>query len=722
MNFTNMLGHVHVVLRDLLNIRATKKIWKIIQEKLKFNDDFFIFNKVYPDEETYKFIDTAAEELGMTHNEIMETLGEHFMEYVYTNGWKELLKSIAYDVFGFLNAVTSLHMFIDSLAFQNKVKGPSFYCEPNKDGTLKMHYYSVRPNLEYLVKGIVCKASVLLYDIPLHVQLTDKSSDKNLNHCIFNIQPLERNKKLQILNNVPTRNILQEPLLTLKDFVEIFPTHICFNRNMFIEHCGVFLSQQLNLSPSSPTRINDIFQIVTPLNTGLTFKGIISHMNTTFIVQVKKPFLRHMGNTKNGMSNTQPKPQQQHIFLKGQMILVGGGEYILFANSIHLDTVKSLLTSQIYLSDYPLFDTQRNVILLNQSRVCQQILNTKLEQTVNNLKKIATELEDLKTKTNTILYDTIPCQIADALKDKRPVEAKEFAEATCLLCDVPYFNIINNICSPKEVIGLMTDIFNTYESLVLLYDCHKIVSFMDTYFIASGVPNENPNHASNIMNLALGLLWQVKQFTVPIINLPILLRIAINTGPVVAGIIGSRKVRYCILGNTVNITKALLSHCEPGKIVVSNAARLSVMRNNGNEFSLQIKGYVQTCPKNATCVYYLEKNLNKSIYDIINSEEEANTPENFHNGYSRLNSITDIDAWELMNLNTKKQESVIDALKHHYILSNSFTSSTFKKIRKFKKAWNERAKNNDSKDSGTFTSSSTDLNNSIDESKVCNIM
>uniref|UniRef100_A0AAF5I1V2 guanylate cyclase n=1 Tax=Strongyloides stercoralis TaxID=6248 RepID=A0AAF5I1V2_STRER len=691
------LGHVHIVLRDLLIIRATKKTWKNIEEKLKLNEEFFIFNKVYPDEETFKFIATAGAELGLSHNEILETLGEHFMEYVWKNGWKELLNSIAYDVFGFLNAVTSLHMFIDSLSFQNKIKGPSFYCESNKDGTIKMHYYSVRPNLEYLVKGIVCKASSLLYDVKLHVQLIDKSSDRNLNHCIFIIQPLERNKKLQITYNIPIKNITNEILITLKDFVKIFPTHVCFNKNMYIEHCGKFLSQQLNLSSISPTKINDIFQIVTPLNTGLTFKSIILHMNTTFILQIKKPFHRHTIVSSNNSSKT-----QQHIYLK--------------------DTVKSLLTSQIYLNDYPLYDTQRNVILLNQSRACQQILNTKLEQTVNNLKKIANELESLKVKTDNILYDTIPTQIVTAIREKKSIEAKEFSEASCLICDIPYFNIINNTCSPKEVMNLMTDIFNTYESLILFYNSHKVVSFMDTYFIVCGVPDEQTNHAGNIMNLALGLLWQVKQFCVPIINLPLLLRISIHSGPVVAGIVGSKKIRYCILGNTVNTTKTLLNHCEPGKIIVSNATKLSAMKYSDDEFEFQVKGFVQICSKNATCTFYLEKNLTKSINEITNiSNDDQDNDSQIHDGYSRLNSLADIRAWQLADVNVKRQESVIDALKQYHT-SDTFASSTIQKVREFKKAWKDRLINSCSRDSGIFTSSTNNGNTSIKESKACNIM
>ncbi|CEF69705.1 Adenylyl cyclase class-3/4/guanylyl cyclase domain and Heme-NO binding domain and Haem NO binding associated domain and NO signalling/Golgi transport ligand-binding domain-containing protein [Strongyloides ratti] len=697
--FSNMLGHVHIVLRDLLSIRATKKVWKNIQEKLQLNDDFFIYNKAYPDENTYEFIDTAGEELGMTHNEILETLGEHFMEYVWKNGWKELLNSIAYDVFGFLNAVTSLHMFIDSLAFQNKVKGPSFYCESNKDGTIKMHYYSLRPNLEYLVKGIICKTSTLLYNIPLHVQLTDKSHDKNLNHCIFIIQPLEKNKKLQITYNTPVKTLRNEILLTLRDFVKIFPTHVCFNRNMFIEHCGIFLTQQLHISPTSPTKINDIFQIVTPLNTGLTFKGIMLHMNTIFILQFKKPFHRHI----IASSNSQTK-NQQHIFLK--------------------DTVKSLLTNQIYLNDYPLYDTQRNVILLNQSRACQQILNTKLKQTVNNLKQIAHELENVKIKTDNILYDTIPTQIATSIKDKLPIEAKEFTEASCLICDIPYFNIINNICSPKEVIGLMTDIFNTYESLILLYNSHKVVSFMDTYFIVCGVPDEQVNHAGNIMNLALGLLWQVKQFYVPVINLPILLRISIHSGPVVAGIIGSKRIRYCILGNTVNTTKTLLSHCEPGKIIVSNAAKLSAMKYSDDNFEFQIKGYIQICDKNATCTFYLEKNLNKSIDEITNIESNNLDSNKIHDGYSRLNSIADIKAWRSAEINSKKQESIVETLKQFQI-SNTLTSSAIQKIHALKKTLKEKVTNSNSSsaiDSDVITTSINNENTSTKESKICNIM
>lgn len=111
---------------------------------------------------------------------------------------------------------------------------------------------------------------------------------------------------------------------------------------------------------------------------------------------------------------------------------------------------------------------------------------------------------------------------------------------------------------------------------------------MDSYFVISGVPNATVDHADRIMNLSLGMIIETKQITVPKLDLPVMvrnncgtaksqkfqLRIGIHSGPVVTGVIGKTKIRYCVMGETVNVSRRLAQFTDPGRILVTNAAKL----------------------------------------------------------------------------------------------------------------------------------------------------
>ncbi|GMS96109.1 hypothetical protein PENTCL1PPCAC_18284, partial [Pristionchus entomophagus] len=479
---------------------------------------------------------------------------------------------------------------------------------------------------------------------------------------------------------------------------------------------GVFLLNEYNLADKKALKLTDIVQLIQPTDVQLTFKNIMTYLNTLFIFQLKVQSKRNEEELakKAGILN-------QPLSLKGQMMMLSGGNSIIFLASPHATSVRDILNVNLFISDMPMHDATRDLIMLNQSRMCQMELNKRLEETSKKMKGCAEELEKRKTQTDHLLFQFVPQQIAESLRQHRPIDAQTFNESTVLVSDLPDFLSICFNTSPTELITLLTDIFHRFDRLIHLYKAsrnlfrdqrsfllqvYKVVSLMDSYLVVGGVPNSRPDHTESILNLALGMILEARQVTVPNLDLPVRLRIGIMIGPVVAGVVSERKPRFCVLGDTVLTAKQIGTYCDPGKILVGNAVRTAVTKSLKSIFVFSSKGYVDT-GLHKTLTHYLERNEQMSAWDIVDREKGT---EQSIDGYKELHSKDGAPQWEAITLEAQKQQEVIDAMKAGLTQKNKALARLLSI-----KEW--RFRSNRSNDSGI----SVDSNRENLQSSVCAI-
>jgi adenylate cyclase len=192
-------------------------------------------------------------------------------------------------------------------------------------------------------------------------------------------------------------------------------------------------------------------------------------------------------------------------------------------------------------------------------RVSQEIATRK--QTENNLR-------NEKKKSEKLLLNILPKTIADRLKEKEGTIAQEFAEVTILFADIVGFTQLSSTIKPESLVELLNDIFSRFDSLTERYGLEKIKTIGDSYMVAGGLPIYYPNHADAIASMALDMLEEIKKFQQQF-NLDTNIRIGINTGPVVAGVIGKKKFIYDLWGDAVNTASRMESHGIPGCIQVT---------------------------------------------------------------------------------------------------------------------------------------------------------
>ena len=167
-------------------------------------------------------------------------------------------------------------------------------------------------------------------------------------------------------------------------------------------------------------------------------------------------------------------------------------------------------------------------------------------------------LQQEQEKSDRLLLNILPKDIANILKNEQHIIADHINSVSILFADVVNFTPMSAQMSPKELVELLNEVFSHFDRLVEKYDLEKIKTIGDCYMVASGVPQPRADHAIALANMAL----EMRSFTTGQLFLgrQLSFRIGINSGPVVAGIIGKKKFSYDLWGDTVNTASRMESH------------------------------------------------------------------------------------------------------------------------------------------------------------------
>jgi adenylate cyclase len=157
-----------------------------------------------------------------------------------------------------------------------------------------------------------------------------------------------------------------------------------------------------------------------------------------------------------------------------------------------------------------------------------------------------------------LLLNILPKEISEALKAAPRTIADEYAAASILFADVVEFTPMAAAMTPLQLVDLLNEVFQCFDGLVEKYDLEKIKTIGDCYMVASGVPCPRPDHAVALVNLALDMQAVIAERRFG--GRQLAFRIGINSGPVVAGVIGRKKFIYDLWGETVNLASRMESH------------------------------------------------------------------------------------------------------------------------------------------------------------------
>ncbi|XP_052778365.1 uncharacterized protein LOC128215905 [Mya arenaria] len=215
-----------------------------------------------------------------------------------------------------------------------------------------------------------------------------------------------------------------------------------------------------------------------------------------------------------------------------------------------------------------------------------------------------------KRRTDTLLYQMLPKEVAEQLKQNQEVSTEEFPHATIMFSDIVGFTNICSRSSPLQIVEMLNTIYSCLDERIDVYDVYKVETIGDAYLVVSGVPKPNGNrHASEIASLALDILEHVNRMEIPHIpGTNVRLRIGCHSGAVVAGVVGTKMPHYCVFGEAVNVANMMEALGKPCKVHLSKSTadhltevggfvireRDDLTEKNDRDLMLTFKGNVKT--------------------------------------------------------------------------------------------------------------------------------
>ncbi|UFH32941.1 hypothetical protein LNP04_04265 [Chryseobacterium sp. C-71] len=213
-------------------------------------------------------------------------------------------------------------------------------------------------------------------------------------------------------------------------------------------------------------------------------------------------------------------------------------------------------------------------------------------------KKIAEE----KLKSDNLLLNILPHEVAEELKEKGKTNAKHFDEVSVLFTDFVNFTANSERIGVQEVLNELNICFTEFDSIMEKYNLEKIKTIGDAYLAVSGLPVSNDQHAKNAVNASLEILSYIQQRKKDNPN-ALDIRIGIHSGPIIAGIVGVKKFAYDIWGDTVNTAARMEQNSSSGKVNVSEATYQLIK----DDFTFEHRGKIETKGKGAMEMYFVNQ-------------------------------------------------------------------------------------------------------------------
>ena len=213
-----------------------------------------------------------------------------------------------------------------------------------------------------------------------------------------------------------------------------------------------------------------------------------------------------------------------------------------------------------------------------------------------------------KQRSDELLLNILPAEVAEELKAKGTADAKQFNDVTVMFTDFKNFTQISEKLSPAELVAEIHTCFKAFDNIIGKYNIEKIKTMGDSYMCAGGLPVANTTNAKDVVKAALEIqhfmeqhLQQRKSEGKELFEI----RIGAHTGPVVAGIVGVKKFAYDIWGDTVNIASRMESSGETGKVNISGQTYELVK----DKFRCKHRGKIQAKNKGEIDMYFVENIL-----------------------------------------------------------------------------------------------------------------
>uniref|UniRef100_A0A665T085 Guanylate cyclase soluble subunit alpha-1 n=1 Tax=Echeneis naucrates TaxID=173247 RepID=A0A665T085_ECHNA len=487
------------------------------------------------------------------------SLGEELFNMCYEED-RNILKVVGGALHDFLNSFNVLLKQSSMLPNQDRedyVNEPSVLCLDKDPGLLTVYFFNPRLTTQLFFPGVIKAAARLLYHTTVDVLMEPLSAKDSI------LQSSPQPSLLYTVVVKDAKNLSPSPLratsagtLPTTLFATVFPFHLILDHDLVLVQIGHGLRKRLSRKDGlrRPSTFQEHFSIVSP-QIKCTFQGILTMLNTQFIIRIK-----HVVSSADSTGKL--------MDLKGQMIYVPESSAILFLGSPCVDKLEELTGRGLYLSDIPIHNALRDVVLVGEQAKAQDGLKKRLGKAKAALEHAHQALEEEKKKTVDLLFSIFPGTVAQQLWQGQTVQAKKFERVTMLFSDIVGFTAVCSLCTPMQVITMLNELYTRFDHYCGELDVYKVETIGDAYCVAGGLHKESESHAVQVALMALKMMELSNEVMTPTGD-PIQMRIGLHSGSVLAGVVGVKMPRYCLFGNNVTLANKFESCSQPRKINIS---------------------------------------------------------------------------------------------------------------------------------------------------------
>ncbi|XP_023220643.1 soluble guanylate cyclase 88E-like [Centruroides sculpturatus] len=560
--------------------------WVEIRKLAKIDPPTFSTHQVYPDNYIPRLTSKACRVLGVSEREFLEAMGVFFVSFVGQYGYDRVLSVLGRHMRDFLNGLDNLHEYL-KFSYP-RMKPPSFFCENESTTGLTLHYRSTRRGFLWYTIGQIKEVGRHFYNTEVGVEVIKEETIFDMLHVTMQLNFDNRAFQTDLRQNVQR---VERFMLPVKAglFLEIFPFCVVFDQYLIIRTIGNSL--QAVMPDTVGRKIPEVFDLTRPLiECTWTANGYINKVDPHGLL--RKLILSDI---KYGYRLITPLFV---LFFKNNSIQIHG--FIRIKNAT--DETETL-----------------NVFEQCSKKVKLRELQ-KSKQLEESMKKLDIEMK----RTDELLYQMIPKQVADRLrKGEASVETCQYFDSvTILFSDVVTFTEICSRITPMEVVSMLNSMYSMFDQLTEKHEVYKVETIGDAYMVVCGAPEHDPLHAEKVCEMALDMVVVIGDLRDPSTNDSLRIRVGVHSGAVVAGVVGLKMPRYCLFGDTVNTASRMESTSEALKVHISEKTRDLLIESN---WDISERGTITVKGKGEMKTYWLHGRRGRTS-KIADKQEEIKPP------------------------------------------------------------------------------------------------
>ncbi|XP_015604589.1 head-specific guanylate cyclase isoform X2 [Cephus cinctus] len=515
-------------------------------------------------EENYNLLEDIYETLNydcdVDINGFLDLLGQELISTACVGLLERAFRCLGNDLSAFLTTLDGVN---DVVQHQSGSETEAEFVCIATQGALELHFTTDHPSTAYLLVGSLKGIARQFYNDKADVYiLPDPYNAKFFRYRItperYDQAESDPDDDLDVITTQfrPLSAVASDLRMGVASFCKAFPWHFVVDRDLELVQLGAgfmrIFGHHLNCLGRE---ISTYFVFTRPRGVTLTFHEILKRANTPFVLALRKP------------QGTDKFPAEG-LELKGQMVHCPESDSILFVSSPFLNGLEGLTGRGLFISDIPLHDATRDVILVGEQARAQDGLRRRMDKLKSSIEEANRAVDAERAKNVSLLHLIFPPDIAKRLWLGETIEAKTYANVTMLFSDIVGFTAICSTATPMMVINMLQNLYEQFDLFCGQLDVYKVETIGDAYCVACGLHRNTKTHAQQIAWMSLKMIQTCSQHLTHE-GKPIKMRIGIHTGMVLAGVVGRKMPRYCLFGHNVTLANKFESTSEPLRINVS---------------------------------------------------------------------------------------------------------------------------------------------------------